>query len=112
MTSECPGDTGNASATARAWALLSRIRSAGIRQNGQSVALDSLIVAVDALPAGDCDLFPVIGAKLPPQARLKPHEGQVAVITHEAPALERLEWFGQHQPGGTRLVQFVHRLFA
>src|SRR5437867_3454279 len=97
ITSVWPGETGNASATASAWALSSRMRPGGKEQNGQSVGLQSLIIAFDATAAQAPDLFPVSRPKLPPQARVKADVSQVAVITEELRVLERSKGLAQHQ---------------
>src|SRR5262249_21091397 len=110
MTRVCPGDTGKASATAIAWALLSRRRSGGSWQKGQSWGCKSLIVPRDALLARRSDALKIVRAQLPPQPRVKGDEGQVAVVAEEAAALEGLERLAQQQPLGRHLVQFIHCL--
>src|SRR5262245_59106979 len=109
MTSVCPAETGNASATASARAFFSRMRAAGKQQNGQSLGLKSPIIDLDVPAAQAPDLLVIIAPELTPQPRVKADVGQVAVITEELPALELLKGHAQHQPLGARLVQLVHR---
>src|SRR5262245_17688871 len=96
MTSACPGETGNASATANAAVFSSRMRSCGMVQNGQSSCFDSGIVHRDGLLAGAANLGPVFGLQLSPQSRLEPDIRQVPVIAQVLLALELLERHFQH----------------
>src|SRR6516165_9759983 len=112
MTSACPAETGNASASPSACAFASRMRSAGSRQNGQSVGLKSLIVALDAFQAPAPDKLAVLRPKLSPQLRVKANVSQVAIITKESPALELLEGHAEHQAQDAALVQLIHRHLA
>src|SRR5947209_3329454 len=112
MTSVCPGDTGKSSGTASAWVLPSMTRSTGSRQKGQSLGLESLIVALDALLTDSPNLLQVFSLKLPPQLRGKADVGQVAVVAQETPSLECLKWLAQHQPLRGHVVQLVDGLPA
>src|SRR4051794_22843968 len=109
MMSVCPGDTGNASATASAWALLSSTRSAGRRQNGQSLGLEPFIVSLDA-PVAEGPYLLVVGRlKLLPETRVEADISQVSIVAQETPALELLKRHAEHQPLNPHFVQLIHR---